>query len=128
MSIDINAQGTPNPDRIRDGDLPIDLTRPNRRNIRAQTAAVEQRRLERAETQRAAEASAKSNETTKSAHKEEKSDSIELSVAARALSAPREDPRERAQRIHELRREIEQGTFHTHARAEKSARTILGDA
>src|SRR5678816_1420841 len=98
MSMGINPQGTsgPTPERVRDGDLPIDLTRPNRRTIRDQAAASEARRLERAAAQQAAEANSKRAETTESSEKEEKADSVELSVAARALSAPREEARERA--------------------------------
>jgi anti-sigma28 factor (negative regulator of flagellin synthesis) len=113
---------TPGPRRT-DGELPLDITRPNRKAIASS--------VEAAKAKRAAEADERARQRAAEVHTPEvHRDSVDVSPAAKLL-AKSEAHHAEAQAAHkkkvaELKAEHEKGTFHTQERAEKAAAKILG--
>jgi anti-sigma28 factor (negative regulator of flagellin synthesis) len=109
---------TPGPRPRPDGDLPLDITRPNRKAIASTVKDTEARR--------AAEAEERVRERAAEIHR----DSVDVSPAAKLLArgearkAELEDARRK--RVAELKDAHEKGTLHTKARTEKAAQTMLG--
>jgi hypothetical protein len=113
---------TPGPRRT-DGDLPLDITRPNRKAI---ASAVEA-----AKARRAAEADERARARAADVHTPDvPKDSVDVSQAAKLLAKSEarhaENETARRRRVGELKAEHEKGTFHTPERAEKAAAKILG--
>lgn len=111
---------TPGNRPLQEGELVVDITRPNRQLNEARLKEVEARRAREAET-RTQEASPKAEP-----------DRIEVSSEARLMLARSEEGRtseahQRKQRTEELRRQYLEGTLVTPERVEKAADSILGD-
>lgn len=115
---------TPGPRRT-DGDLPLDITRPNRKAIASSVEATKARRAEEA-AERARARAAEVNAP------EVHHDSVEVSPAATLLAKSEahhaENAAEHKKKVAELKAEHEKGTFHTPERAEKAAAKLLGGA
>jgi hypothetical protein len=113
---------TPGPRRT-DGDVPLDITRPNRKAIASSVEATKAKRAEEAaERVRARAAQVRTPEVHR--------DSVDVSAAAKLL-AKSEEHHAQTQAAHkkkvaELKAEHEKGTVHTQERAEKAAAKILG--
>jgi hypothetical protein len=109
---------TPGPRRRPDGDLPLDITRPNRKAIASSVKETEARR--------AAEAEEHARERAAEAHQ----DKVDVSPAAKLLAKSEarrtENEATRKKHVAALREEHEKGTLHTKARAESAAAKILG--
>lgn len=110
---------TPGNRPIQDGELSVDITRPNRQLNEARFKEVEARRVQEAES--------RARETN---HREEP-DRIEVSSEARLMLARSEKGREdealeRKQRAEELRRQYVEGTLVTPERVAKAADSLLG--
>ena len=113
---------TPGP-RRSDGDLPLDITRPNRKAIASSVEATKARRAAEAEERaRARAADIHTPEVAK--------DSVDVSPAAKLLAKSEarhaETEATRRKKVAELKSEHEKGTLHTQERAEKAAVKILG--
>lgn len=109
---------TPGNRPLPDGELAIDITRPNRQLNDAVLKETEARRLQEAE-QRARESRAKSP------------DRIEVSSEARLMLARNEaghkdEATERKERTAELRQQYLEGKLVTNERVEKAAEKLLG--
>ena len=113
---------TPGPRRT-DGELPLDITRPNRKAIASS--------VEAAKAKRAAEADERARQRAAEVHTPEvHRDSVDVSPAATLLAKSEahhaETQTAHKKKVAELKAEHEKGTFHTPERAEKAAAKILG--
>lgn len=113
---------TPGPRRT-EGELPLDITRPNRKAIASS--------VEAAKARRAAEADERARARAAEVHTPEvPKDSVDVSPAAKLLAKSEarhtENEAARRKKVAELKSEHEKGTFHTPERAEKAAAKLLG--
>jgi anti-sigma28 factor (negative regulator of flagellin synthesis) len=109
---------TPGPRPRPDGDLPLDITRPNRKAIASTVKDTEARRA------------AEADERVRARSAEINRDRVDVSPAAKLLarSEARRTEFENARKKHvaELKEAHDSGTLHTKARAESTAKKMLG--
>lgn len=110
---------TPGNRPLPDGELTVDITRPNRQMNDAYFKEAEARRVHEAEEQ--------ARKTAGST----RPDRVEVSSAARLMLAQsqetgKSEATERKQRVAELREQYLDGTLATKARVEKAATSLLG--
>ncbi|MBL8858649.1 MAG: hypothetical protein JNL28_09105 [Planctomycetes bacterium] len=113
--------GMSGPRKVQDGELTVDITRPNRQMNEAAFKEVEERRAHDAE--------ARAKEAARIAARP---DRIEVSSEARLMLARSEAGRrdeavEHKQRVADLREQYLEGKLVTQERVEKAAESILGD-
>jgi anti-sigma28 factor (negative regulator of flagellin synthesis) len=105
---------------LPEGELAVDITRPNRQMNDAYVKEVEARRVREAE------------ERAREAARMPKPDRVEVSADARLMLARseasrRDEAAERKERAEELRKQYLDGTLVTKERVEKAAASLLGD-
>ncbi len=109
---------TPGPRPRTDSELPLDITRPNRKAIASTVRETEARR--------AAEAEERVRERAADLHR----DRVDVSPAAKLLEKSEarkaEHDEERKKRVAELKEEHQKGTLNNEARTEKAAESMLG--
>jgi len=111
---------TPGPRPVNDGELTVDITRPNRQMNEAVFKETEARRIQEAEAR------------TKEAARAAQTDRVEVSPEAKLMlariEANQEDQAaEHKQRVADLRQEYIEGKLVNNERIEKAAESILGE-
>jgi anti-sigma28 factor (negative regulator of flagellin synthesis) len=109
---------TPGPRRRPDGELALDITRPNRQAIASSVKETETRQAHEAEER------ARERATEASRDRVDVSPAAELLARSEARRAEHDAAHEK--RVNELREQHEQGTLNTKARAESAAAKMLG--
>jgi anti-sigma28 factor (negative regulator of flagellin synthesis) len=110
---------TPGNRPLPDGELAVDITRPNRQMNDAVFKEIEARRVREAE------------ERAKEAARSTRPDRVEVSADARLMLArseagKRDEAAERKERVEELRQQYLEGKVVTNERVEKAAESLLG--
>lgn len=113
--------GTPAPRKVQDGELAVDITRPNRQMNEAVFKEIEARRIEEAE--------AHARDAARAAARP---DRVEVSSEARLMLARSEasqqsEAADHKQRVADLRAEYVEGRLVTQERVAKAAESLLGD-